>query len=170
VPKKCITIIDRSPPGGLRFLKEHSRAGVGCVFTHFPRAKKKAQDSILSKNVAAKWAPGNPRGGLGGPLGHPWGALGGPRGAVGDPKGSLGDPLLQTGALTKSLVLPHEWVHFGCQRGLGGIILEEVVDQSWPAKTSRRQRGHQGRWKKAEGSPKAPKGHPEGTQGGHATF
>ena len=124
VPKKCTPIIGRSPP-------EYSRVSAGGVFlTNHPRLKKSTQNSILPKNVAAKWAPGNPRGGLGGPLGHPWGALGGPRGAVGDPKSSLGDPLLQTDALTKSLVLPHEWVHFGCQRGLGGIILEEVVDQS----------------------------------------
>ena len=83
---------------------------------------------------------------------------------MGDPRGSLGDPVLQTGGLAKSMVLSNEWVHFGCQRDLGGIILEEVVDQSLPPKTSRRQRGHQGRGKTAEGSPKTPKGPPKGFQ------
>ena len=76
--KKYTSIFGWSPPGSLLSQKYDSRAGAACVFTHVPRAGKKTQDSILSKNVAAKWAPGNPRGGLGGPLGHPWGALGGP--------------------------------------------------------------------------------------------
>ena len=75
-----------------------------------------------------------PRGALGGPWGALWGplgALGVPRGAVGDPRGSFGEPFLQTGVLAKSLVLQYEWIPFGCQRDLGGIIFEEVVDQSW---------------------------------------
>ena len=73
-----MTIIDRSPPGGLLFQKEHSRAGAGGVFTHPPRAKKKAQGSIYRKGVAAKWPPGMPGGTLGGALGVLWGALGVP--------------------------------------------------------------------------------------------
>jgi hypothetical protein len=165
-----MTIIDRSPPGGLFFQKEHSRAGAGGVFTNRPRAKKKAQGSIYSKGVAAKWPPGGPGGTFGGALGVPWGALWGLEGAVVDPRGIHGDHLLQTGGLAKSMVLQYEWLHFGCHRDLGIIIREEVVDQSWPPKTSRRQRGHPGRGKTAEGSPKRPKGTPKETQGEHGTF
>ena len=170
VPKKCTASIDQSHPGGVLLQKGHSRLGAGGVFTNCPRAKKKAQDSILSRNVGANWAPGGPWGDLGGPLGGPWGALGRPRGAVGDPRETLGDHFSQTVGLAKSMVFRSEWVHFGCHRDLGGIIFEEVVDRSWPPKTSRRQRGHQGRGKAAEGSPKRPTGRPKGTQGGHATF
>jgi hypothetical protein len=68
------------------------------------------------------------------------------------------------------VVVQYEWLHFGCQGDLGGIILEEVVDQSWPPKTSRRQAGYQGRGKTAEGIPKRPKGHPKEIPGGHGTL
>jgi hypothetical protein len=96
-------------------------------------------------------------------LGAPWGVLWGLEGAVVDPRGIHGDHLLQTGGLAKSMVLQYEWLHFGCHRDLGIIIREEVVDQSWLPKTSRRQRGHPGRGKTAEGSPKRPKETPKGT-------
>ena len=105
VPKKCTPSIDRSHPGGVLLQKVHSRAGAGGVFTKCPRAKKKAQDSILLRNVAAKWAPWGAWGDLGGALGGPWGALGGLEGAVGDPRGIHGDHYLQTGGLAKSMVL-----------------------------------------------------------------
>ena len=65
---------------GLLFQKVHSRVGAGGVLTNYPRAKKKAPNSTLSKNVAAKWAPGGPWGDLGGPFGVPWGPLGCPGG------------------------------------------------------------------------------------------
>ena len=77
VLKKCTPSIDRSHPRGVLLQKVHSRAGAGGVFTKYPRAKKKAQDSILLRNVAAKWAPW----GASGDLGGPWGGLGGPWGA-----------------------------------------------------------------------------------------
>ena len=109
--------------------------------------------------MAPREAWGGP---LGGALGLPWGALWGLEGAVVDPRGIHRDHLLQAGGLAKSMVLPYEWLHFGCHRDLGIIIREEVVDQSWPPKTSRRQRGHPGRGKTAEGSPKRPKGTPKG--------
>ena len=71
--EKCITIIERSHPGGLLLQKVHSRAGAGGVFTNCPRAKEKAQNRIYSKGVAAKWAPGGAWGDLGGPLRGPCG-------------------------------------------------------------------------------------------------
>ena len=68
------------------------------------------------------------------------------------------------------MVLQYEWIHFGCHRDLGGITPEEVADQNWPPKISRRQRDHQGRGKKAEENPKGPKERPKATQEDHATF
>ena len=61
----------------------------GCYFCKIEERKKRPQNSIYSRNGAAKGAPGGSLGGpwvpLGGPLGDPWGSLKRLPGAQGDP-------------------------------------------------------------------------------------
>ena len=87
--EKSTAIIDQRLPGSVFCQKWHSRPGAGGIFAKSKRGKKGAQNSIYSRNGAAKGAPGGSLGGpwvpWGGPLGDPWGSLKRLPGAQGDP-------------------------------------------------------------------------------------
>ena len=74
-PKKSTPIIGRSLPGRVLCQKWHSSPGAGAIFANSKGGKKRPQNSIYLKNVAAKGAPGSS---LGGPW-VPLGALGSPK-------------------------------------------------------------------------------------------
>ena len=127
------------------------------------RDEKRAPKIALDQGTSRLKGPqGAPWGDLGSPWGALWGTLGGPWGALRGPRGTLGHQFLQTGALRKSLVLLYKWIHLGSLRASGGTIRGDVLDQSWPPKTARRQ---QGRPRQREDDRWEPKGAHEPPQG-----
>ena len=99
------------------------------------------------------------------PAGRPWGTFRGPGSAFRGPRGTPGHQLLPTGALRKSSVLLYKWLPLGSLRASWATIRGNVLDQRWPPKTSRRQRGRPRQREDDGREPKGAREPPEGTQG-----
>ena len=163
-PEKSTAIIDRGLPGMVFCQKLHSRTGAGGIFAKSKRGKRGPKIAFTHRTARLKGPQEAPWGDLGSPWGALWGTLGGPWGALRGPRGTLGHQFLQTGALRKSLVLRYKWIHLDCLSASGGTIRGDVLDQSWPPKTARRQEGRPRQREDDRWEPKGAHEPPQGAQ------